>query len=235
MRALFLFFVLANILFLAWSRYFSPGDASIDPAPLARQLDPDKLRVLRPGEAPAALPKAAAQAAATPQSVAPLATPAPGIALAPSASCVEWGSFTLVDAPKAEQALQPLSLGPRLSQRRTEELAGWWVFIPPQPNRQTAVKKAAELKSLGIDEFFVVSEEGPFRWSVSLGVFRNEDAAQTRLKALRSKGVRSAQLGPRETMVPKVWLQVKGIDPATEARLKEIARQIEGSELKPCS
>jgi hypothetical protein len=42
-------------------------------------------------------------------------------------------------------------------------------------------------------------------------------------------------VGARETMVPKVWLQVKGIDPAIEARLKEVARQVEGSELKPCS
>jgi hypothetical protein len=148
---------------------------------------------------------------------------------------MDWGSFTLADAPKAEQALQILSLGPRLSHRLTEELAGWWVFIPPQSNRQAAAKKAAEVKSLGVDELFVVNEEGPFRWAVSLGVFRTEDAAQARLKALRGRGVRSAQVGPRETMVPKVWLQVKGLDPAIEARLKEVARQVEGSELKPCS
>jgi len=234
MRALFLFFVLANVLFLAWSRYFSPGDASVDPAPLARQIEPDKLRVLRPGETPAAASKAAPQAASAPQ---PAPPPAPSKAAAPAqqAACMEWGSFTLTDAPKAEQALQPLSLGARLGQRRTEELAGWWVFIPPQTTRQSAVKKASELKSLGVDEFFVVSEEGPFRWAVSLGVFRNEDAAQARLKALRGQGVRSAQVGPRETLVPKVWLQVKDVDAATEARLREIARQIEGSELKPCS
>jgi hypothetical protein len=32
-----------------------------------------------------------------------------------------------------------------------------------------------------------------------------------------------------------VWLQVKGVDPALEARLKDIARQVEGSELRSCS
>jgi hypothetical protein len=233
MRALFLFFVLANVLFLAWSRYFSPADATVDPAPLARQVDPDKLRVLRPGETPAAALKTAPQAAAAAQPPSSAAS-APAAALVQNA-CMEWGSFTLTDAPKAEQALQTLSLGTRLSQRRTEELAGWWVFIPPQSTRQSAVKKAAELKSLGVDEFFVVNEEGPFRWAVSLGVFRNEDAAQARLKALRGQGVRSAQIRPRETMVPKVWLQVKDVDAGTEARLREIARQIEGSELRPCS
>jgi hypothetical protein len=36
-------------------------------------------------------------------------------------------------------------------------------------------------------------------------------------------------------MVPKVWLQVKGIDAALESRLKDIARQVDGSELRSCS
>jgi hypothetical protein len=69
---------------------------------------------------------------------------------------------------------------------------------------------------------------------VSLGVFRNEDAAQARLAALRTQGVRTARVGPRELLVPKIWLQVKGVDAPLEARLKEIAGQIEGSELKAC-
>jgi hypothetical protein len=239
MRALFLLLVLANIAFLAWSRYFAPADASADPAPLARQIEPGRLRVVRPGEVVATAPKPAPAVGTTAGIPAAPASPPPVAqnlaALAELASCMEWGSFTLTDAPKAEKALEPLSLGPRLAQRRTEELAGWWVFIPPQPNRQAAVKKAAELKTLGVEEYFVVSEDGPYRFAVSLGVFRNEDAAQARLVALRALGVRSAQVGPRETMVPKIWLQVKGVDPALEARLRDIAKQVEGSELKPCS
>jgi hypothetical protein len=65
-------------------------------------------------------------------------------------------------------------------------------------------------------------------------VFRTEEAAQARLAALREQGVRSARVGARDTVVPKVWLQVKGVDAPLQARLKEIARQIDGSELKDC-
>jgi hypothetical protein len=231
MRAVFLFFVLANVGFFAWSRYLAQPDAVVDPAPLGRQIEPEKLRVLRPGEVPVAA------ASRKPPPAAPVASPPPppATALAAPVSCLEWGSFTLADAPKAEKVLEPLSLGARLGQRRTEELAGWWVFIPPQANRQAALKKAAELKSLGVTDYFIVSDEGEFHWAVSLGVFRNRDAAQFRLLTLREQGVRTARLGPRETLVPKVWLQVKGVDPALEARLKDIARQVEGSELRPCS
>jgi hypothetical protein len=136
--------------------------------------------------------------------------------------------------PRAQSALEPLGLGGRLTQRRTEDSAGWWVFIPPQGSRPAALKKAAELKTLAIDDYFILQEEGPLRWALSLGVFRTEEAAQARLAALRDQGVRSAQIGPRETAVPKIWLQVKGIDAALQARLDEIARGVEGTELRDC-
>jgi hypothetical protein len=221
MRAFFLLLVFANVAFFAWARYLSPADATADAAPLARQIEPDKLRILGAGEAPAPKPAARPTTAAAPA--------------APSAAaCLEWGSFTLADAPRAQKALEPLSLGARLGQRRTEETAGWWVYIPPQGSRQNALKKAAELKSLGVEEYFVVADEGPFRWGVSLGVFRNEDAALARLASLRRLGVRTAEIGARETIVPKVWLQVQGVDAALEVQLKDIARQVDGSELRSC-
>jgi hypothetical protein len=221
MRALFLLLVLANLAFYAWWRYGAPADAA-DPAPLSRQIEPEKLRVISPADLPA--PSAARKD--KPAEKAPDKTAA--------APCIEWGSFALADAPRAEQALEPLALGTRLAQRRTEEVAGWWVFIPPQGSRQAAIRKASELKSLGIDEYFIVQEDGEHRWALSLGVFRSEDAAQAHLAVLRTQGVRTARVGPRETVVPKVWLQVKSVDAPLQARLKEIARQVEGSELRAC-
>lgn len=217
MRTLFLLLVLANLAFFAWSRYVSPIDAGTDPAPLQRQIEPDKMKVVAPTDLPAA--------AARPVSMASAGGP----------KCLEWGSFTLADAPRAEKALEPLALGARLNQKRTEENAGWWVYVPSQGNRPAAVKKAAELKARGVTDYFIVQDEGEHRWALSLGVFRTAEAAQARLAALRAQGVRSAQVGPRETVVPKVWLQVKGVDAATESKLRDLAREIEGSELRSCS
>jgi hypothetical protein len=214
-RTFFLLLVLGNVAFFAWSRYIAPADASADPLPLERQIEPDKLKVIAPSELP---PVSARPASAS------------TVAL----KCLEWGSFTLADAPQAEKALEPLALGARLAQRRTEEAAGWWVFIAPQGSRPGALKKAGELKALAVDDYFIVQDEGPHRWALSLGVFRTEEAAQARLAALRGLGVRSAQIGARETTVPKVWLQVKGVDGALHARLKDAARSIEGSELREC-
>ena len=233
MRVLFLLLLFVNALFFAWTRYFAPAESMSDPAPLARQLAPEKLKVVQPADLP---PPAPPKAKPAPPPVAPTPPPAPApVAAAEPPKCLEWGSFTLTDAPRAEKALEPLTLGARLEKRRTEEMAGWWVFIPPQANRAAAQRKASELKNLGVDDYFIVQEEGATRWALSLGVFRTEEAAVARLAALRKQGVRSAVVGARETLVPKVWLQVKSVDAALEARLKEIAAQIEGSELKSCS
>ena len=214
MRALFLLAVLANLVFFVWARYFSPPDGAADPRPLARQIEPDKLKVIPSAEV-AKLPAAAQK------------KPAP-------LACVEWGSFALADVPRAEKVLEPLALGARLAQRRADEVAGWWVHIPPQPTRQAAINKAAELKGFGVQDYFIVTEEGPYRWAVSLGVFRTEEAAQAHLALLRNQGVRSARIASRETVVPKVWLQVKSVDAVLEARLKELTSRVEATELKPC-
>jgi hypothetical protein len=221
MRVAFLVLLLANLALYAWLRYGTSG--TVEPAPIARQIAPDRLKVV----APSSLPPVTA--VTKPPSPAPAA-----VAATPLGACIEWGSFTIADASRAEQALEPLGLGARLAQRRTEEHAGWWVFIPPQANRQSALRKAAELKQFGVEEYFIVQEEGPLRWALSLGVFRTEESAQARLAALRGQGVRSARVGARDTTVPKVWLQVKGVDAPLQARLKEIARQVEGSELRDC-
>jgi hypothetical protein len=208
-RTAALLLVLANLALFAWS--FHGGSTDAEPVPLGKGLDSDKLRVVRIAD----LPPVTAAARTPPR-------------------CIEWGSFTLADAPRAEKALEPLALGARLAQRRGEETAGWWVFIPSQGNRPAAQKKAAELKGLGVEEYFIVETEGPHRFAVSLGVFRSEEAAQARLAALRDRGVRSAQVGARETQVQKVWFQVKSAEPPLEAKLRELAREIEGSELRPC-
>lgn len=223
MRALFLLLLLANLAFFAWSMFVAPRESSSDPRPYRAQIDPDRIRVLPPEPSPLA--------------PAPKSKPAAEAAAAPAAGgiCTEWGSFTVADAPAAERALEPLAFGSRLTQRKVEETASWWVFLPPQGNRQNAQKKAAELKGLGVDEWFIIADEGRWRWAVSLGVFRSEDAAKTQLEAMRAKGVRTAQMGERELQVPKVWLQVRNADPGQTARWREIAQSaFPAAEFRSC-
>ena len=215
MRALFLLLLAANLALYAWSQYYAAADGALDSEPQRRQLNPEKIRLLEGSEL-------SGLASAKPKPAA-----AGGI-------CIEWGGFAVAEAPKAEQALAPLALGARLSQRRSEETAGWWVFIPPQGNRAAAQKKTTELKALGIDDYFILQDEGNLRWAVSLGVFSSEEAARHRLEELRARGVRSAQTGERDTRVAKHWFQLRGADAPLQAKLREAAQGFPGTEIRDC-
>lgn len=232
MRALFLLLVAINLALYAWPRYYATADSAADPEPQRREINPASIRLLTGPELanlPALKPKPVNEAARSASAEAP-----PPGAQAAAGSCLEWGGFAVAEAPRAEKALEPLALGARLSRRRSEETAGWWVFIPPQGSRGGALKKTAELKSLGIEDYFILQDEGKLRWAVSLGVFSSEEAAMSRLEALRAKGVRSAQTGERESQVAKVWFQVRNPDAALQARLKEISRASPGTEIRDC-
>jgi hypothetical protein len=231
MRLLLLFLILCNVGFFAWANYMQPAQSVTDARPMARQIEPGRLRVVSPApRAPDPSPAAAAAPGAEPPAATslPLKRPEP-------IACLEWGSFTLADAPAATKVIGALGLGDRLSERRTEEIAGWWVFIAPQSDgRAGAVRKARELRALGVEDYFVVQDEGPHRWAVSLGVFRTEAAARARLEALQAKKVRSAEVGPRETRVPKIWLQMREIDPSLKPQLETTVSRIPGTELRVC-
>ena len=206
MRTVFLALLAANAAFFAWSQYGSGSVPAADGV-LARRNEPDKLKIVPPAD-----PRAAA-----------------------GPRCLEWGPFAGSEYLRAEKTLEPLAIGGRISPRRSaEEAPGWWVFIPSQGSRQGAFNKAAELKAMGITDYYIMGEDADTPWSLSLGVYRSEQAALARLTALRDQGVRSALVGSRDTLVPRLWLQVKEVDAALEARLRETARQLELGELRPC-
>lgn len=208
MRTLFLLLLLANVVFFAYGKLgdvLFPGESQL----LQQQINPQAIRVL-----PA--PKAAA------------------VTREKTVACLEWGAFAGGEVGRADEALAPLALGAKLAQRRVDETATWWVFMPPQGSRQAATSKTAELKRLGIEDYFIVQEDPKVRFAISLGVFRTQEAARNRLEQLRSKGVRTVQLGPRDTQVQKIWFQVRDVPEAVVAKLNDLRQGFPGSELKDC-
>lgn len=209
MRTLFLLLLLANVVFFAYGRLgdiLFPGESQL----LQQQINPQAIRVL---------PAAKAAAVTREKTVA----------------CLEWGAFAGGEVGRADEALAPLALGAKLAQRRVDETATWWVFMPPQGSRQAATIKTAELKRLGIEDYFIVQEDPKVRFAISLGVFRTQEAARNRLEQLRSKGVRTVQVGPRDTQVQKIWFQVRDVPEAVVAKLNDLRERFPGSELKDCA
>ena len=223
MRIVFFLLLLANVVFFGWA-YFGTGRTADEPQLMEQQLNPQEIRLLSPDQ----VAKLAAERA---KAIADRPKPPPR---APVIACLELGAFNPVDAPRVQQALGPLALGSRLSQRRADDIASYWVYIPPLRSRQSANLKAAELKKLGVDDFFIVQEDPKFRLAVSLGVFKTEEAATARLAELRKKGVRTARVAPKETSVQKVYFAIREVPDALVAKLNDLRQGFPGTELKDC-
>jgi len=222
-RIVFFLLLLANLAFFAWA-YFGSGRASEESQLLEQQLNPQDISLLTGDQ----IAKLAAERAK--QADRPKAGPK-----APPVACIEFGAFSPAEVSRVQQAFEPLALGTRLSQRRAEEVASYWVFIPPLRSRQSANQKAAELKKLGVEDFFIVLEDAKFRFAISLGVFKTEEAAQSRLAEVRTKGVRTARVGPKETSVQKVYFAIREAPEALVAKLNDLRSGFPGTELKECA
>lgn len=215
MRFLFFLLLLANVAFLAYAQFGPGAPAGGEAQIVGQQLNPEKVRLLAPEQVNALtrkpdLPK-------------------------PVAACLEWGALGAADAARAAQALEALGPGVKLSQRKQDDAAGFWVYIGPLATRQLATQKAAELKRLGVDDYFILPDDPKWRNTVSLGVFKTEDAAKARLAALRTKGVRSAIVGARETIQGKTWFQVREPLAAVAAKLNELKAAFAGTEVRDCT
>jgi hypothetical protein len=222
MKAVFFLLLLLNLGFFVWTQ-MDPIHASSEAQLIDQQLNPKAIQLLTAEQVAALSAERAERAARAERAKAPKLTP-----------CLELGAFNPGDLPRVEQVLGALALGPKLSQRRVDEVANFWVYMPPQANRQTAARKAAELKKIGIEEFFVVQDDSKFRFAISLGVFKSEEAAKAQLEQLRAKGVRSARVGARETKVPKVYFAVRDVSEALAAKLNDLRQGFPGSDLKEC-
>ena len=208
MRILVFLLVLANLTLFGYTRLDSVGGG--EGVRLSQQVQPDKIKLL------------------TPQQVAALG-PAKVAALADV--CVEWGPLSDADRARALSRIEPLDLGKLLTQKKTEVVTNYWVFVPPAANRAAADKRVEELKGQGLRDAFVV-ENGPQRLAIALGSFRSEEGAQARLATVLKLGVKNAKLGERVQAVQQAVLVVRDPPAPAVVRLKELQAEFPGSDVR---
>ncbi len=215
MRVAFFVLLLANALGFAWlAGYIGKSDTSA--ASPARQADvsPERMTLLSPTQAAQSVQAAKAELRRV---------------------CLEWGSFGQADADRVIALMESLSLGSRLTVRKVEETAGFWVFFPPQGNKANADKKVDEVRKLGVKDYFIIGEAGPNQWAISLGVFKTEEAARNYLADLTRQGINTARSAARPTTVTKTIFQIRELDTRLVARFEDWKKDFPNQELGECA
>lgn len=217
LRTLVILLVLANLLFPLVGRGLFGGSGSGEPGRLSAQIDPQKIRVVAPGEPVKPSPPKSEQPAATSEAAAvnraPDIRPAEDKAQAPAQPerCVAVAGLSAVQVAALRDRLgseQALVLRDRSSEGST-----WWVSLPPLPDRSAAVTRAEEMRAQGVAGAFVIREEGEQRNAVSLGLFKSEGAAEDFRRQLESRGVGGARVSARVVPGARHALDISG--PAT--------------------
>lgn len=240
LKFLFWILLLANGGLLAYQQgYF---DALLpsgrEPARMKSQINADKVRLVAKPE-PKPEPKAEPKSEAKPEpqpAPKPAAVEPPPVAkkAEPLVACTEVGNFNPEEAKRFTGRLASLNLGERISQRPVQEIATHMVYIPSQGDKEGAERKAAELRRLGIDDFFIIQDNSNMRWAISLGVFRLESAARAFLVTLIDKGVRTARIGQRGVTSKQVAFQLHNVNPATVSAVEKIIADFPKQDMRKC-
>lgn len=221
LKLFFWLLLIANgALFIAHRGYLDTNAAERhEPTRMAQQLHPEMLTILRPGSEKQVTP----------------ARPAP----APTTiACTEIGNFNTTEAHKFEIQLARLNLPTLPVPRRVQEASGYTVYIPSRDGKAGADRKATELRRLGIQDFYVLSESYPnpaLRWAISLGVFKTETAAKAHIGRLTPQGVRGMRLIGRHGASTRQAYQWRNIDTATKAVLDRFKANFPHQEMRACS
>ena len=250
MKALVFLLVLANLLFYALSAgYFGRPD-NPDAGRIEQQVEPERMRIVSRGEAPAT--RVARTELVAPE-IAPVEEkPAPEKAEADKSAvpepepeakaekvdkapvCLIWRPLPVADADRLTSLLAKRFGDYKVTRKAVaSEGNGWWVFIPALPGKADAEKKSAELRELGITDFFVV-QDAQNRYAISLGVFSSEKGGQDWLAELKAKGVRSAQVAPRPGKDSLVTVQARGPADEKGVLLGAVGQALPKSEVLIC-
>jgi hypothetical protein len=174
LRAFFLLLLLANILFLAWTRWVAPAPV-VAGRPTPASAGAGSIRLV--SEAPLA-----AELSSAVQGTGLADVTAGGLA------CVSGGPF--LDQAAAGQAasrLERLGFTSRQRASRDDVWVGQWVRVENLATAEDAANALAALKAAGIADAYVLADEPPGN-VVSLGVFADPAKAAEASAAAQKAG-----------------------------------------------
>jgi hypothetical protein len=232
LKLVFFLLLLANGALFAFHQGYleavSPGGH--EPERMKNQLNADKIKLIA---APVAVPSADAPA----EAVASDAQAGNGSETAAlKTACIEIGTFTAAEARRFEAQVASLPSVGKPTRLEVAEPSSHMVMIPPQNDKAGADKKVAELRTLGVTDYYVLQDppNPELRWGVSLGIFKSEEAARAYLAQMSQKGVRSARLIEYKTPMKKFAFQLPATG-QTSAGFDKLKSAFPNQKVRNCS
>ncbi len=184
------------------------------------EISPEKIKVLSQQQIDALSKKEQKVAVVKPEPVADI--------------CFEWSVFSDANLANAQGELGKLSLQASVKEQPIQESKRFWVYRPPFKTTAEALKRAAEFKSQGITDVFVV-QEPKWKNAISFGIFSDEQLAIHLQKELQAKGIKNVEKSLRNQGKNYSSLLLKNLTENEVAEIKKLKPSFPAAELKEVS
>lgn len=229
-RTFFYLLLAANLLLalitgLHMTGYQVPWHSSGENERLSRQLAAEKI-LIRTDASPAAKPLAADPAPIA----SPTALPAP---LGDNPTCLALKGLSAEDV----QQITHLSgqLGEVVKLRSSGVLpTSYWVNIPPGGGKEGALRRGEILTKAGITDYIIVREAGPHQFAISLGLFRNDNAAQRLIEQLKKKNIQTARVTVRDNTNANARIELRGPNATISPFLAQVLPGLKTAQRDDC-
>ncbi len=122
--------------------------------------------------------------------------------------CFSLGPFKKKEAAKETLAdIGAMGLQPVIRSTAMEQEKKFWVYLPPYSTRQKAVDEAGKLATLGVEDYFIISD-GRRDNAISLGIFNKKSDSDQRIKEIITLGY-TPKVEVRSEKVSVFWVDTQ--------------------------
>jgi hypothetical protein len=210
LRLLLLLLVCANAVYFTWSEgwlavYGWAPLSQREPQRLAQQLQPEAIRIISEQEA--------------------ARKPPPPV-------CLESADMELAQADQVRSAVQAVLPASAWEMQELPQTARWVVLMGPYPNAADLEKKRTELRKLSVS--FRELTGTPLAPGLVLGSFEDQALADTALKKMVDRGVRSARV-VHQTPPARYRLRLPTLEDSLQNGLADVKAALPGQTLQACA
>jgi hypothetical protein len=108
------------------------------------------------------------------------------------------------------------------------------VYLPPFKTLAEAERRAEELRKLGLKDMMVLNEGSAMKFAISLGSFRDPNAAKAHLAALEKSGIKGVRIADRPSTVTLTRFQLRDLDAAAAQQLATLRSEFPAQAVRAC-
>lgn len=196
LRLTFWTLLVANIAMFAATQTYTDSPKKQDEPRQLQPIEQEKIRLL---PSVLILPQAQPTSPATAEQTTEVTT------------CFEIGEFNKTDVKLFQEKINALLPAGSAEQFHSRSPSGYMVYLPAAQNKKAAEKRISELQKKGIGNYFLITNGNQFRNAISLGIFKNEEAARNLIAELYKLGFDDVELHVKTKQTESTSFLVKNV------------------------